>query len=595
MTKKFKLQYLFIPLFIIFLVFGFVNVPLYAEEITILYTGGTHAMLYPCNCPNEPDGGVARRAALIKKLKKEYAQILLLDGGGFFAGGSRDEYSQNTQLDSRRTSLNLKAMELMHYDAVAISQEEFNFGEDFLRDRVKKTNLDFLSCNISGEGLPENLRESRIRELAGIKFGIIGVTALSAGSKSGSIKILPANSEVKRAVASLKENGADIIILLSNLGDGLDKRLIEEAAGIDVIIQSSTPANKEEEFAKVGDTLLLSSSWQGRRLGKVILTIKDKKVDGFKVEALRLSDEIADDAVMLSAVPECFSDARCKKEGFEGSCQNPGISSSRCSFIKAEKIKLLVITYRPCPGCDEDKVIDLLKKQFPGLVIKYLYYPGSKEAQKLITKLSISTLPAFLLEKRVEQERNFSNIQYLSQGEGGFYFLKPEFSGVAYFLGRQKLEGRLDLFLSLYEQNSNELLELMKGFNPELHFLAIEKEGKFEAAFGEAEIEEYLRTVCVYKYYPKELWDYLSCRSQDIQSSWWEDCLGELDYKKIKLCAKSEEGNSLLRENISLNKELKVMVGPVYLLNNQEIFTSRGIPAKEEFEKIIKTSYNEKR
>ena len=60
--------------------------PCYAKEITIIYTGETHAMLYPCNCPKEPDGGVARRATLIKQLRKNYPDALLLDSGGFFAG-----------------------------------------------------------------------------------------------------------------------------------------------------------------------------------------------------------------------------------------------------------------------------------------------------------------------------------------------------------------------------------------------------------------------------------------------------------------------------------------------------------------------------
>jgi hypothetical protein len=56
----------------------------------------------------------------------------------------------------------------------------------------------------------------------------------------------------------------------------------------------------------------------------------------------------------------------------------------------------------------------------------------------------------------------------------------------------------------------------------------------------------------------------------------------------IKDCAKGTEGKNLLRENISLNKELEIMNGPTYLLDNQEIFASVEVPAKEDFRKIIK-------
>ncbi|MBU3958814.1 MAG: hypothetical protein KKE91_03015 [Candidatus Omnitrophica bacterium] len=57
---------------------------------------------------------------------------------------------------------------------------------------------------------------------------------------------------------------------------------------------------------------------------------------------------------------------------------------------------------------------------------------------------------------------------------------------------------------------------------------------------------------------------------------------------KISSCSRSEEGKRLLKDNISLNKELKVMFGPTYLLDNQEIFSLRTVPKKEEFKKIIK-------
>src|SRR3989338_9778802 len=74
-----------------------------AEEITILYTGNTRAMLYHCDCPREPDGGVARRAALVRELRTKYPGALLLDSGNFFVGGPYDNYSPNTQLDKERS------------------------------------------------------------------------------------------------------------------------------------------------------------------------------------------------------------------------------------------------------------------------------------------------------------------------------------------------------------------------------------------------------------------------------------------------------------------------------------------------------------
>jgi hypothetical protein len=45
----------------------------------LIYTGQTHAALYPCQCPVEPDGGIARRAAKIKEIRRADPNIIVLD------------------------------------------------------------------------------------------------------------------------------------------------------------------------------------------------------------------------------------------------------------------------------------------------------------------------------------------------------------------------------------------------------------------------------------------------------------------------------------------------------------------------------------
>ena len=142
--------------------------------------------------------------------------------------------------------------------------------------------------------------------------------------------------------------------------------------------------------------------------------------------------------------------------------------------------------------------------------------------------------------------------------------------------------------MSLYHKDAKDLLDILKEFNPTVHFLADEEENKFNAAKGNLEVEEYLRSVCVQKYYPQFFWDYITCRAKNINSSWWEDCLGKSETDNIRTCARGEEGKKLLKENISLNKELEIMFGPTYLLDNQETFGFSKVPPKELLKKIIK-------
>jgi len=560
--------------------------PAFAKEITILFTGDTHAMIYPCNCPIEPDGGVARRAALVKELRKENSDTLLLDSGGFFGGGLADEYTQNVQLDMQRTAVNVKAMELMQYNAAAIGDDGFNFGKDFLQDIILKTKISFLSCNIEADPMrPSGFLPYIVKEVAGTRFGIIGVTNVVSTQKSGGLKINDPVEAVKRSVEELKKKKVNIIVLLSHLGETADLSLINDVAGIDFLLVAHS-RNKDEPFTKVGSTLIIRPNWQGKKLGKLTFTVTDNKIGNYKVEKLRLSDKIVDDSQMLSILPSCFSDTNCKKEGAVGICKNPGSLNSRCEFSQAARITLTIIVPRDCATCFTDDITGYLKKYFPGLVASYLYYPDAR-ANKLIRDFDIKGLPVYLLGKEIEQDKGFTEARVNLEKRGDYYMLKPTISGISYYLHREKIKGRLDIFLSLYTKDAKDLLAILKEYSPKVHFLAVEQGDNFDAARGNLEAEEYLRSVCVQKYYPQIFWDYINCRAGSIDSSWWEDCLGKLDTAKIKACARCEEGKELLRENIGLNEELQVMYGPTYLLNNQETFTLSRMPTKELLKKII--------
>ncbi|MBI3828783.1 MAG: thioredoxin fold domain-containing protein [Planctomycetes bacterium] len=86
---------------------------------TILFTAEAHGALLPCDCPLQPLGGVARRATLIKRYR-ERGPVLLVDAGGWAAGGIYDEDTDgDAERDNLRTDLMVKALEGMKYNLVA--------------------------------------------------------------------------------------------------------------------------------------------------------------------------------------------------------------------------------------------------------------------------------------------------------------------------------------------------------------------------------------------------------------------------------------------------------------------------------------------
>lgn len=552
-----------------------------AEEVVIVYTGQTHAMLYPCNCPKKPDGGVARRASLIRKIRASYPDLLLLDSGSFSAGGLLDEYTQNTQLDRRRTEINLQAMELMGYDGVLIGDDEFNFGREFLEKEIAESGLRFLSCNIKLDKIAPYF----IKEVSGVKIGVLGVTGLSTRQKAAGLQIEQPKAAIEQAVSELKKKGAEIILLLSHLGEEEDLGVIGEVEGIDIVIVGRNPIEKDS-VTKAGRTLILRPGWQARSLNKLVLNIKDKAIDGYNTEELSLSEEVSDDSKIISVLPECFADYNCRDStGTAGVCEQAASSDARCVFKQAGKVGLTVITDKKCITCNTEQIIALLKKRLPGLRPSYVYYPGRK-AKKLIKDFGIKGLPAYILNKEIEQDGAFKGLKKSLEEKDGYYILKPEAAGISYFPGRKRAEGKLDLFISLFDKKTAEALRVLREFKPEVHFLVTKTENGFDAAAGKTEVEETRRAACVQKYHPEHFWDYIICRAGNTDSSWWEDCAVNLNSDKIKHCAKTEEGALALEGNIGLTKELGIMFGPVYLLNNQEIFSSSSVPKKEELEKI---------
>jgi 5'-nucleotidase len=568
----------------ILLLSAFTISPSLAKEITILYTGDTHAMIYPCNCPLEPDGGVARRATLVKQLRKSYPETLLLDAGGFFAGGLMDEYTQNIELDIKRTLVNIKAMELMRYDAIAVGDDEFNFGKDFFqKNLLDHKKIPLLSCNFkSGKVLAYV-----IKELSGVKIGVMAVSTLLAAQKGEGLEFEVPIVAVRRTLEELRKKGVNITILLGHLSESEESVLLNEVKDIDIYISGHHRA-KEEPYLKMDSTLVLRPYWQGRSLGKLTLNIgENKEITDYKVEGVRLSDKVADESQILSVLPHCFSDSNCRREGFIGECRNPGTPDSNCAFSEAQKVRLTIITARECLTCNTESSIAFLKRLFPGLDVSYLYYPD-KVSEEMVRDLAIRGLPAYILGREVEEEKNFENLKANLDLKKGGYLLRPSFSGIGYFMNREKERGRIDLFISLFDKESKDLLPEILKFNPDLHFLAVENKGEFSAPMGNFEIEEDLRVLCIKKYYPERFSAYLLCRLKDIRSSWWQDCASGMDQAKIYACARGEEGKGLLRDNIGLSRELQVMFGPLILLDNREIFGLQGKPRQKDLENILK-------
>ncbi len=313
-------------------------------------------------------------------------------------------------------------------------------------------------------------------------------------------------------------------------------------------------------------------------------------------DSIKISEE------QQSFTPRCSTNQDCIRPGLAGVCQSPGEKTASCLWIEIIPTSVIAIIPEQCASCQVDGVTGFLGRFFPGITSTEITLKDP-DAQVLIKEFDIKMLPAYIFSKEIEQNPGFQDFQKMVLAGEDTFYLKPEFSGVSYFIDRKKIQNRLDLFLVLNRPGMfqsikivEEILEGKRKTRINIHFIGAKnpQTGEWISPGGKREIEEDIIAACVEKYYPKKFIDYLACRLLNIQSLWWEDCLTQngINIKKIKKCARSKEGQKLLEKKVKLSQELNIQYGPLFLLNNIEIFGVTEQTNVDEIIGIIDTSLN---
>lgn len=217
-------------------------------NITILYTNDTHARLdpFPDNAVEFAGlGGIARRASLVKKIRSQNKNVLLLDAGDVFQG--------TPWFDVYGGEIDLKLMSEMGYDAMAVGNHEFDRGPDGFAEAAQKAKFPILASNYDATGTPMNSYLDRliVREFDGFRVGIFGLGIELEGVVSpelyGDVKHRDPIAWANGMTNSLRDyHKCDFIICLSHLGFRYssgrmdDLTLAKKVAGIDLIIGAHT-------------------------------------------------------------------------------------------------------------------------------------------------------------------------------------------------------------------------------------------------------------------------------------------------------------------------------------------------------------------
>lgn len=274
-------------------------------KLTILHTNDVHSHIdpFPINDPKYPGlGGVARRASLIRKIRSQESQVLLLDAGDIFQGTPYFNYFGG--------ELELKLMTQMGYDASTIGNHDFDNGLEGLEKQMPNASFPFICSNydFSDTVLQNKTLAYKVFEKGSLKIGIFGLGIELAGlvMKKNYGKTVykdPINTAAHYAKFLKFDLGCDLVICLSHLGYKYQNKKFSDTdlAGIsrhiDLIIGGHTHTLLENPVIlknAAGKQVIISQAgWAGVALGRIdyFFHIKKKKNSAFG-KGIIISDKV---------------------------------------------------------------------------------------------------------------------------------------------------------------------------------------------------------------------------------------------------------------------------------------------------------------
>lgn len=180
-------------------------------------------------------------------------------------------------------------------------------------------------------------------------------------------------------------------------------------------------------------------------------------------------DFSADIPVETVSFIACSSDDECEKEGSIGTCMDPGTEDSECTYIEDVKVELMVLNSNNCFNCETGRILSILNGFFPNIQTKNVDFE-TEEGKGIADEYGITALPAYILNSSLQEARDYYKFYNAFNKVEDSFVMKNTVSNANYYLNREEIPNKLDLFLKpgqsaslKAEENLEEFLEVFDG------------------------------------------------------------------------------------------------------------------------------------
>lgn len=309
------------------------NMSVFAAEkettIQIIATSDTHGSFYPWTYATDSertDGGITKIATVVKQLKAENPNTILIDNGDTLQGNSAQIF-----FDKDEVQPSMAAFNAMGYATMTLGNHEFNYGIETLEKNISGlTNTTVLCGNVykpNGDRLGEAYK---IVECGGIKVAIIGMVTPNivnwdAGHLKG-FKVTSPYDETKAAIKEIQSKKlADVIIACEHMGlegeYGNDSaaELAKECPELTAIVAGHAHSKIEQEI--VNNIPITEPGSDASNVSVVTITLQGNKVKSATTKLVNVADAEPDAELTKLLTPyheEALEDAHTVIGKLEG-------------------------------------------------------------------------------------------------------------------------------------------------------------------------------------------------------------------------------------------------------------------------------------
>jgi len=284
--------------------------------------------------------------------------VIITSGGDIFSGNPIvDNYPEKGYPI-------IDIMNRIGFDVSVIGNHEFDYGETNLKNRINQANFDWVCSNVemTNSIIPQPFEYTTL-SVDNLKVTFLGL--IETDGKEDAIipsthpwrvenVIFERPENVVSRYANIKEQeGSDLYIALTHIGYSKnngrlgDYQLAEQFPYFDLIIGGHSHSKIE---TVVNNTPIFQAGGYLKNLGKIELTITDKKIETIKYELIDLSDRTEHDSELKNIIEE-YNDSPFFNEIIGYSHLNHDKPQVGCFVAEALRAKLIVdLTFQNTGG-----------------------------------------------------------------------------------------------------------------------------------------------------------------------------------------------------------------------------------------------------